>query len=125
MGMGNSWSGWSNAAAQGGEHKLWEERMKSWRTVRLVATDQPENSGRAGTRMGRAAVRRLAMAALAAASLCLANYAWAADGVSGRVLTAGAPIANSTVTLWTASAGAPTQLAQAKTDADGHFALTT
>jgi hypothetical protein len=75
--------------------------------------------------MGRSPVRRVALAALAAASLCLASQAWAVDSVSGRVLAAGAPVVNSTVTLWMASAGAPAQLAQAKTDAAGHFALTT
>ena len=47
----------------------------------------------------------------------------AADSLSGQVLGAGAPIANSTVTLWAASAGAPRQLAQARTGADGRFVL--
>ena len=40
----------------------------------------------------------------------------AAGGISGRVLGGGAPIANSTVTLWAATAGVPTQLGQVKTD---------
>ena len=35
----------------------------------------------------------------------------------------GAPIANSTVTLWAATAGAPAQLGQAKTDSNGQFSL--
>jgi hypothetical protein len=39
------------------------------------------------------------------------------------VLVAGAPIANSTVTLWAAGSGAPRQLAQGRTGADGGFAL--
>ena len=43
--------------------------------------------------------------------------------LNGQVLGGGAPIANSTVTLWAASAGAPKQLAQARTGADGRFAL--
>jgi ethanolamine utilization protein EutQ (cupin superfamily) len=43
--------------------------------------------------------------------------------LSGQVLVAGAPIANSTVTLWAASAGAPAQLATTQTGADGRFAL--
>ncbi len=47
----------------------------------------------------------------------------AADGISGRVLGGGAPIANSTVTLWAATAGAPAQLGQAKTDSNGQFSL--
>src|SRR5258708_1115811 len=41
----------------------------------------------------------------------------------GQVLGGGAPIANSTVTLWAASAGAPRQLGQTRTGADGRFAL--
>jgi hypothetical protein len=43
----------------------------------------------------------------------------------GQVLGAGAPIANSTVTLWAASAGAPRQLAQVRTGNDGLFELST
>jgi hypothetical protein len=43
--------------------------------------------------------------------------------ITGQVLGAGAPIANSTVTLWAASAGAPAQLAQTHTDAEGRFTL--
>ena len=46
-----------------------------------------------------------------------------ADSVEGQVLGGGAPIANSTVTLWSASAGAPKQLAQTQTGADGRFIL--
>jgi hypothetical protein len=41
--------------------------------------------------------------------------------IKGEVLGGGKPIANSTVTLWEASAGAPKQLAQTKTDGDGRF----
>lgn len=47
-----------------------------------------------------------------------------AASLSGQVLGAGAPIANSTVTLWAANAGAPKQLAQARSGADGRFTLT-
>ena len=46
-----------------------------------------------------------------------------AQALRGQVLGGGAPIANSTVTLWAASAGAPKQLAQARTSADGRFAI--
>ncbi len=84
----------------------------------------PKASATQGTMTTRAPIRSLALAALAAASLCLTSRAWAVDNLNGQVLGAGAPIANSTVTLWAASAGAPQQLAQARTDADGHFALT-
>ena len=47
----------------------------------------------------------------------------AADTLNGKVLGGGQPIANSTVTLWAAGAGAPTQLGQARTGADGSFTL--
>jgi hypothetical protein len=47
----------------------------------------------------------------------------AADGVTGRVLGGGAPIADSTVSLWAATADPPIELAQSKTDADGHFSV--
>ncbi|MGO8738431.1 hypothetical protein [Rhodoblastus sp.] len=46
-----------------------------------------------------------------------------AETLDGRVLAGGKPVAGSTVTLWAAGAGAPQQLAQAQTDADGHFAF--
>jgi len=49
--------------------------------------------------------------------------AFAADTITGRVTGAGAPIAGSTVTLWAASAAAPKQLAQGRTDQDGRFTL--
>ena len=47
----------------------------------------------------------------------------AADTIKGKVLGGGQPITNSTVTLWAASAGAPRQLGQARTGADGSFTL--
>jgi hypothetical protein len=47
-----------------------------------------------------------------------------AASLKGQVLGSGEPVAQSTVTLWAASAGAPKQLAQARTDAQGRFSLT-
>jgi len=47
-----------------------------------------------------------------------------AGTLNGQVLGAGAPIANSTVTLLGASAGAPKELAQARSGADGRFTMT-
>ena len=47
----------------------------------------------------------------------------AADTLKGQVLGGGQPIANSTVTLWAASAGSPAQLAQVRTGEDGSFTL--
>jgi hypothetical protein len=64
----------------------------------------------------------LALVALGAA-VTTAIAPAAAQSLNGQVLGAGAPIANATVTLWAASAGAPAQLAQARTGADGRFAL--
>lgn len=61
---------------------------------------------------------------LAMMGMCMATSAVSAASLSGQVLGAGAPIANSTVTLWAASAGAPKQLAQARSGADGRFTLT-
>ena len=49
--------------------------------------------------------------------------AFAADNISGQVVGAGAPILGSTVTLWAEGSGAPRQLAQARTGADGRFML--
>src|SRR5271157_3701817 len=56
-------------------------------------------------------------------TLCvlLAGAVFAADSIKGQVLGGGAPIAKSTVTLWEASAGAPKQLGQTKTNDDGRF----
>lgn len=63
-----------------------------------------------------------ALFALAALMVSAAATA-AAVSLNGQVLGAGAPIANSTVTLYAASTGAPKQMAQAKTGADGRFTL--
>jgi len=54
--------------------------------------------------------------------VCLASPS-AAETVKGQVLGAGAPIANSTVTLWAATVGAPRQMAQARTGTDGRLTL--
>ena len=48
---------------------------------------------------------------------------FAANSIEGKVLGAGAPIAKSTVTLWSASADAPKQLAQTQTGDDGRCTL--
>jgi hypothetical protein len=61
--------------------------------------------------------------AIALASLLLATSATAAERLSGVVLVGGAPVAGSTVTLWAASSSAPKQLAQARTDSAGRFAV--
>src|SRR5262249_50169353 len=47
----------------------------------------------------------------------------AAANIAGQVLGGGAPIANSTVTLFAASAGNPQQLGQARTGDDGRFSI--
>ena len=64
------------------------------------------------------------LAALAAvAAFLLADVQAKAAEVVGNVQGAGSPIAGSTVTLYAASTGAPQELAQGKTDADGAFKL--
>src|SRR5215471_15261310 len=45
----------------------------------------------------------------------------AAVRIEGQVQAGGGPLANSTVTLWAASAGEPRQLAQTRTNNDGRF----
>lgn len=45
------------------------------------------------------------------------------SGLAGHVLIAGKPVAGSTVTLYAAGTGAPTRLADGKTDAKGAFKL--
>jgi len=57
------------------------------------------------------------------AGLLVASPANAAERLIGTVLGGGAPIAGSTVTLWSAGANAPTQLAKAKSGADGRFEM--
>jgi hypothetical protein len=51
------------------------------------------------------------------------NPAAADVRIEGLVQAGGAPLANSTVTLWAASAGEPRQLAQVKSGSDGRFQL--
>jgi hypothetical protein len=62
---------------------------------------------------------------LAAASIISSatSPAAAAVHIDGQVQSGGGAVANSTVTLWAASAGEPRQLAQAKTGDDGGFAF--
>ena len=47
----------------------------------------------------------------------------AAVHIDGQVQAGGGPVAQSIVTLWAASANAPTRLGQATTGTDGHFAI--
>ena len=71
----------------------------------------------------RATRQSLMLSTLLVASLVAAGAASAADSIKGQVLGGGAPIAKSTVTLWEASADAPKQLAQTKTNDDGRFEI--
>ncbi len=57
------------------------------------------------------------------AAILIANLQARAADLTGNVQGAGSPIAGSTVTLYAASEGAPAQLAQGKTDANGAFKL--
>src|SRR5262245_3448819 len=49
--------------------------------------------------------------------------ATAAVHIEGQVQAGGGPLANSTVTLWAASAGEPRQLARTRTNNDGRFEI--
>src|SRR5271168_4375262 len=70
------------------------------------------------------AIRKLILAGFVAASLSFTD-ALVADTIKGQVLGGGVPIANSTVTLWQASANAPRQVSHTKTGDDGRFELRT
>jgi hypothetical protein len=68
---------------------------------------------------------QIATILLAAGALgCACVPAAAAVRLEGQVQAGGGPLANSTVTLWAASAAEPRQLAQGKTGSDGRFELT-
>jgi hypothetical protein len=64
-------------------------------------------------------------ALVAVGVISLANISTLAAELAGTVQIAGSPITGSTVTLYAGSTGAPTQLAQGKTDDDGAFKLET
>ncbi len=64
---------------------------------------------------------KIASILMAGGMLGLGSGAATADSLDGRVLGGGQPVGGSTVTLWAAGSGAPQQIAQARTDADGHF----
>jgi hypothetical protein len=66
-------------------------------------------------------IRSCSVGVVSVATLLLAGSTLAADHVSGQVLGAGVPIAQSNVVLWEASAGAPVKLAEAKTSDQGQF----
>ena len=69
----------------------------------------------------RTPIQDLVLMILVASSLFLAPRAFASDSIKGQVLGGNAPIAKSTVTLWEASADAPKQLDQTKTNDEGRF----
>jgi hypothetical protein len=54
---------------------------------------------------------------------CACSWAGAAVRIEGEVKAGGGPLANSTVTLWAASAGEPRRLAQTRTNNEGRFEL--
>jgi hypothetical protein len=63
------------------------------------------------------------MPAAVAVLACISGPAKAAVHLDGQVQAGGGPVAQSTVTLWAASANAPTRLGQANTGDDGHFVI--
>jgi hypothetical protein len=70
-----------------------------------------------------AAAGLLLVAALVVSSPLVGRLASAADTLRGQVHAGGAPLSQSTVTLWAASAGSPRQLAQTQTGPEGRFEL--
>ena len=74
-------------------------------------------------RVNSATYRTSVAVALTILGLFLGGPAYGAGRISGQVLGAGGAIANSTVTLWAASADAPKQVAHTGTGADGRFSL--
>jgi len=66
---------------------------------------------------------RAAVLAMCGLFFWACNPAAADVRIEGQVQAGGAPLANSTVTLWAASAGEPRQLAQVKSGSDGRFLL--
>ena len=71
------------------------------------------------------AVAHAAVVTFAIGSFLLINPALAAISLNGQVLGGGNPVANSTVTLWAATASAPAQMGQAHTSTDGRFRIVT
>ena len=68
-------------------------------------------------------IRSSLIASLLVPAMLFAGPAFAAEHLGGQVLGGAAPIANSTVTLWEASANAPKKLAQTKTNQQGQFEI--
>lgn len=66
---------------------------------------------------------RVGIVTCAVSSLLLCGSVYGANRLAGQVLGAGAPIANSTVTLWAASSGSPRELAQVRSGTDGRFSI--
>ncbi|MDS4040663.1 MAG: hypothetical protein RKP20_05750 [Candidatus Competibacter sp.] len=63
------------------------------------------------------------LTAFAVSSLLLGGPALAVEELKGEVLGGGAPIADSTVTLWAAGLEAPKELARTRTNTEGRFEL--
>jgi streptogramin lyase len=68
-------------------------------------------------------IRSCVVGMLSVATLLLGGSALGAEHLSGQVLGAGSPIAQSTVALWEASASAPVKLAESRTNDQGQFDL--
>src|SRR5262249_61549841 len=71
---------------------------------------------------GRSRLRTSINVAMAGVLLSSVS-AFAAAAIEGQVLGGGAPLENTTVTLWEGSTGEPKQLGQSKTDREGRFQL--
>ncbi|MBV8476389.1 MAG: hypothetical protein JOZ36_06965 [Acidobacteria bacterium] len=88
----------------------------------ILPRAEPASLDQVRFRRGCRAVARLWIAALTALSALSVSPAFAAE-IEGQVLGGGAPIARSTVTLWSAGSAAPAQLGQAQSGNDGRFTV--
>jgi hypothetical protein len=69
-------------------------------------------------------MHKLVSSIFLASTVFLVSELSPAATISGQVRGAGAPVVNSTVTLWAATSGNPQQLAQTRSGTDGGFSLT-
>ena len=94
----------------------------SWRPARDFTSERNERYE--STSDNKTHIHEKSFTALTTAAVLLISDAATAADLTGNIQSAGKPIAGSTVTLFAAGTGAPTQLAQGKTDDSGAFTLT-
>src|ERR1700742_3942319 len=106
--------------AVAGARKLSQTTAKRNVTLLHQRTHQPDE--RLAT-MILQGIKSTLTAITASVALFISNPQATATDLMGRVQGAGSPIAGSTVTLYVAREGAPTELAKGKSDDNGAFKL--